>query len=54
MKCETCAHFWFILPCNSSPYGEVACLIKEQDLWECNAEDVKDCNDFEPIQYPEV
>lgn len=53
MKCQTCAHWHFILPCNDAPYGEVACLLHDQDLWDCNPEDVADCNDHDPIQYPE-
>ena len=47
MKCHGCKYFWYMLPCNDSPYGEESCMKKETDLWGVEPEDVKDCEEYE-------
>lgn len=48
IKCFSCKHYWCMMPCMESPYGEEACMKTEQSLWGCTAEDVADCKDYEP------
>lgn len=47
MKCRTCKHFWHMIPCMESPYGEAACMKQEVDLWGTEPEDVENCADYE-------
>lgn len=47
IKCASCRYLWRLLPEPSSPYGECACVVRQQDLYGVKAEDVEDCKDYE-------
>lgn len=45
MKCETCKFLHYMYPDWTSPYGEIACMKLECDLW---GEEVTECEHYEP------
>ncbi|MFD1179644.1 hypothetical protein ACFQ3W_25555 [Paenibacillus puldeungensis] len=47
MRCHDCKHYWWMLQSVDSPYGEAACMKRQQDLFGTAPEDVADCEDFE-------
>ncbi|MFD1179503.1 hypothetical protein ACFQ3W_24845 [Paenibacillus puldeungensis] len=47
MKCHDCKHYWWMLRSVDAPYGEAACMKRQQDLFDTAPEDVADCEDFE-------
>jgi hypothetical protein len=50
MKCNTCRHEWIYFADSTSPYGEHACMKREEDLILYKPEEIEDCEDYEPVQ----
>lgn len=46
LRCNTCEHCYTSMPDLTSPYGECACLAKNEDLVGVNPKDVENCSDY--------
>lgn len=48
IKCISCKHDFMRVPSKGDPHGEYACMKRDMDLHGIKAEDVENCEDYEP------